>query len=101
MPRLLVVHPEYGVYIGSAMGAAFWSRVDSIGQDSAYTFASHESAQCFIDYCAGQVPGFVAGTLAVMPDSKDGLYASIQACVHAGTEGWVDKDTPVANCRPC
>ena len=31
----LIVHPHYGVYLGSAMGRGYWSKVDAVGQPAA------------------------------------------------------------------
>lgn len=93
----LITHPERGIYLGSAMGMGFWSKCDPVGQPSAVTFPSREEAnQYMASWDGGTPPGIEL--VAVTPD--DGQYASIQACVDAGLEGWIDSVTPVMNERP-
>lgn len=43
----VIAHAELGVFVGAAMGLAFWSRLDSVGQTVAATFASEEEALDF------------------------------------------------------
>lgn len=46
----VLAHAELGVFVGAAMGLAFWSRLDSVGQVVAATFASEEDA---LDFARG------------------------------------------------
>ena len=104
--RYVITHPEMGIYLGSCMGLGFWSKLDPVGQPGAVTFVSPEEAQEYMKGWDDGAPPDV-NFHAVMADSTDGEgpfaahYASIQACVHAGLEGWTDVYTPVANDRPC
>lgn len=94
-PRLVLVHPEWGIYLGSAMGFGFWSKVDPVGQDAAVTFPDAETAERVMASWGGGRPEGVTPYL-VVPDqaSTDGFgdpgltYASVAACVAAGLEGW-------------
>lgn len=45
---IVITHPELGVYLGSAFGLGFWSKLDSVGQDSAATFETAEQANEYI-----------------------------------------------------
>ena len=94
----VITHPEMGIYLGSAMGMAFWSKLDPVGQPAACTFESQDEAEAFMASWDGGRPEGV-GFAPVTPD--DGPYASIAACVAAGLEGWIDEYTPVAHERPC
>ncbi|MBY0466254.1 MAG: hypothetical protein K2W33_15055 [Burkholderiales bacterium] len=104
--RVVIVHPEMGIYLGSCMGMGFWSKLDPVGQPSAVTFANPEEAQAHMQgWDCGPQEG--ASCHAVIADQIDGQgpyaahFASIQACVQAGLEGWTDAFTPVANEMPC
>lgn len=93
---VLIVHPELGVYIGSAMGMGFWSKLDPVGQPVAVTFPSEADARAFTESWGDVLHGL--SFLPVVPDM--GEYASIAACIAAGAEGWIDDIMPVANERP-
>lgn len=43
--KIIIVHYEHGVYLGSAMGLGFWSKLDDVGQDSAVLFNSEQEAR--------------------------------------------------------
>src|SRR3546814_20094048 len=47
--KLVITEPEFGIYVGSALGLGFWSKVDSVGQDTAPVFDTKEQAQEQID----------------------------------------------------
>ncbi len=83
--RFVIVHPEMGVYLGSALGLGFWSKWDAVGQPAAVTFASRaEAEQTMLSWDGGRPTA--AKTWPVLPD--DGTYASVSACVAAGLEVW-------------
>lgn len=46
--RVVITHPEFGVYLGSAMGMGFWSQIDSAGQQEAVTFSNIDDAKAHI-----------------------------------------------------
>lgn len=83
---VVITHPELGIYLGSAMGLGFWSKLDPVGQQAAVTFDSPEQAAAHVLVMDGAL---LVGwsTHPVTPDDKN--YASIAACVAAGLEGWV------------
>lgn len=89
---------ELGVFIGTCMGLAFWSKLDPVGQHVAATFESPESGRAFMSEWNDGEP---AGIRFVQVDADvDGTHASIAACVRAGLPGWIDEITPVANALP-
>ena|SRR5215469_5856589 len=93
----VVVHPEHGVFLGVGMGMAFWSKLDSVGQDCATAFLTEDEARSFIrnvlpDLCAEVT--FVP----VVADRKG--YASVSACVQAGLPGWLHEAISCANTLP-
>lgn len=81
----VIAHPEQGVYLGSAMGLGFWSKLDPVGQDAAVVFKSPRQALDFMQTWEAGAPDGVQ-LVAVSPD-QDG-YASIDACVDAGLPAW-------------
>jgi hypothetical protein len=94
----VIVHPEFGIFLGTALGLAFWSKIDPVGQPCAPTFANMDQAQELISAWTGEpLTGWALHE--VIPD--DGTYASVMACAAAGLEPWQDEQTPVANHRPC
>jgi hypothetical protein len=83
----VIVDPEMGIYIGNCLGMGFWTKLDPVGQPSVVTFESTQEAEDFMSTWEGGRP-LGAKLHQVQPD--DGIYASIQACVNAGLEGWID-----------
>ena len=90
------MHPKFGVYLGSAQGRGYWSKVDSVGQPAAVTFPSQQEAHRL----HGELGGKPAGGCELLPVVSDGPgYATIAACVRAGAPAWLDPLTPTANGR--
>lgn len=92
----LIVHPHYGVYLGSHRGRGYWSKVDPVGQPAAVTFRSREEA---LDYMASWSVSAPPG-VDLLPVIGDGPgYATLAACVRAGAPAWLDAFTPTFNDR--
>ena len=92
----LIVHPNYGVYLGCHAGRGYWSKVDSVGQPAAVTFRSRKEA---IEYMASWSVSPPPGT-DLLPVAGDGPgYATLGACVRAGAPAWLDTMTPTVNDR--
>ncbi len=92
----LIVHPRFGVYLGSAQGRGYWSKVDSVGQPAAVTFPSHQEALAYMASWALRAP---QGVQLLPVVSVGPGYATIAACVRAGAPAWRDALTPTANGR--
>lgn len=93
---VVIYHEKDGVYLGSAMGFGFWSKIDPVGQPSAVTFPDQATAETYMDTWDDGRPLDVQ-FIEVAAD-QDG-YASVNACVQAGLPGWIDEQMPVANAR--
>lgn len=97
---LVIVHRESGIFLGHALGLSFWSKLECVGQPSAPTFETQKEIDEFVASWPPMLigPGDLEFKM-VTPD--DGTFASVQACVDAGLEPWMDELTPVANEQPC
>jgi hypothetical protein len=92
----LIVHPHYGVYLGSPQGRGYWSKVHAAGQPAAVTFPSRQEA---LDYMASWPVSPPSG-VELLPVLSDGPgYATLAACVRAGAPGWLDESTPTPDQR--
>lgn len=92
MNRFVLYSLEEGVFLGHALGLAFFSNSDTAGQTAAPTFANAEEAAELLA---------LLGPLELMPVMADqGEYASMAACVAAGLPGWLSADTLTHNCLP-
>lgn len=47
--QYVIVHDEFGVFVGCCLGLAFWTKIDSVGQPVACTFATEDDAHQFLD----------------------------------------------------
>ena len=92
MTRFVIYSPEDGVFLGHALGLAFFSKLDTAGQTAAPTFADANDAAELLGLF-GQVR-----LVPVTPDQGD--YASMAACMAAGLPGWLSEETPTQNCLP-
>ncbi|MGH6781725.1 MAG: hypothetical protein ACREB5_06435 [Sphingomonadaceae bacterium] len=54
---VVIANDELGVLVGTSMGFAFWTKLDSAGQDFATTFPSEGDAVAFLNsWPEGAVP---------------------------------------------
>lgn len=90
---VVIVSPEDGIYIGSCLGMGFWTKIDPVGQPSVVTFGSIPEAEGHMATWECGRPENISFH-EVIPDA--GVYASIQACVHAGLPGWLDDTMEMA-----
>lgn len=111
MESSVVIYSEkMGVFLGVAMGLAFWSKLDAAGQIAAPVFEGKDDAYDFLaQWGAKAVEDLgVVTTVPVAPDlvRPNGMKAaSIQACVRAGLPGWLspttaDQDEHIFGDRP-
>jgi hypothetical protein len=92
MQSYVIVHLEDGIFIGIAMGMAFWSECDHVGQTHACAFSSAQAAQEFIDKVFPASLGLWCEpkpVLTVLPD-----FASTEELCAAGLKAWVNEATP-------
>ncbi len=89
----IVTHPEWGIFLGAAMGLAFWSELESAGQDSACTFGSEADAKAFI----AEWPQEVSLWCAIKPiTTAEPGFATVTELIAAGFKGWINENTPTA-----
>lgn len=81
--RVILHHKEMGIYLGSALGLGFWSKLDSAGQDAAWTFESIEQARDAIASRDSPIENPMFTHVEVQ-----GEFATIQQCADAGLEPW-------------
>tara|TARA_B100000965_G_scaffold315202_1_gene275386 strand:+ start:1230 stop:1523 length:294 start_codon:yes stop_codon:yes gene_type:complete len=82
--RVVVTHPEWGIYLGNFWGLGFWSLLDGAGQPAAVTMASEEAAKSHVsDWAENNDPGTYA---YVTVTCSDGEYATPAELARAGLE---------------
>lgn len=87
--RYLLVHPEYGIYLGNCLGLGFWSKVDPVGQPAAVTFQTEADAEAHMDDWGTPRPeGYYLHPIDTEQD-----YAIVTQCILAGLDGWIDEQT--------
>jgi len=85
---VVIYHEKDGVYLGSALGLAFFSALDPVGQSEATAFRSRDEAA---EHVASWRTGDTANTTAyrfIEVDVTDRGSATIDACVKAGLPAW-------------
>lgn len=83
--RVVVVHPEFGIYVGSCLGMGFWTKLDCAGQDGVVSFEDEADARDFISGWEQNGDPSVYTYHEVVPDG-DAVYCTAQALVDAGLE---------------
>jgi hypothetical protein len=46
--RIVLTHPDMGVYLGNCLGLGFWTLLDTAGQQEAVTFPDIDTARAHI-----------------------------------------------------
>ena len=87
--QIVIYNRSYGVYLGSAMGLGFWSKLDPVGQDSAVTFPSVREAKRAVSNWETRPTSIQYKQVRGDITKTDGsIYASVEACFRAGLPGW-------------
>jgi hypothetical protein len=83
---VVIVHPEWGIYLGSCLGLGFFSAMDCAGQDSAAVFPSEKDARFFIaEWSDNNQPDmFTYPTVQAV----DTYWATIEELDAAGLAEW-------------
>lgn len=81
--RVILHHKEMGIYLGSALGFGFWSKLDPCGQDAAWTFESVQQAEEAIASWDSPIENPMFTHV-----ETDGEFATIQQCAAAGLDPW-------------
>lgn len=85
---VVIYHEKDGVYLGSALGLAFFSALDPVGQSEATAFRSRDEAA---EHVASWRTGDTANTTDyrfIEVDVTERGSATIDACVKAGLPAW-------------
>ena len=90
--RVILHNKDMGIYLGSAMGFGFWSKLDPCGQDAAWTFESIEQARQAIASWDSPVKNPMFKHVEV-----EGEFATIQQCVDVGLEACDPYARPIVN----
>ena len=95
MDAYVIYHKRFGIFLGSAMGFGFWSKLDPVGQNSAVTFSTKFEAALYLSSWATPTKDctFVKVKADIIQNKQN--FASIAACVAAGLPSWnpLESDT--------
>ena len=87
--QIVIYNRSYGVYLGSALGLGFWSKLDPAGQDAAVTFPSVREAKRAVSNWETRPTSIQYKQVRGDITKTDGsIYASVEACFRAGLPGW-------------
>ncbi len=87
--QIVIYTRSNGVYLGSAIGLGFWSKLDPAGQDAAITFPNIREAKRIVRNWETRPPGIQYKQVRADITGIDyTMYASIEACFRAGLPGW-------------
>jgi hypothetical protein len=83
--RVVLHSDDWGTYLGSFIGLAFFSNHDPVGQTAACTFANEDEIRRVVaSWDCGQPPTWRAVPVETTADG----YATIEHCKAAGLPGW-------------
>jgi len=84
--RFVIVHDEWGVFVGSHAGSAVWTNINPAGQAQAVTFDSPHACSVYLRTWEPSPP---MGLRAVPVQVGDGdPHATVEQCVEAGLVAW-------------
>jgi len=86
--KYAITHPEQGIYVGHAMGMAFWSLWDAAGQDCAVVFDTKEDARNHVMSWAthNDPDAYGYAEVGVAPDAH---YATVADLRKAGLDALI------------
>jgi hypothetical protein len=84
--KVIIVHAEWGVFLGICLGLAFWSKLEDGGQTSAPVFNDEADATMFLE----GFPPSVSREHFTFPKVPTVTgHASMADCLKAGVTPWV------------
>ena len=94
--KVVLVHKEFGIYLGNAMGLGFFSLMDCAGQDHACVFDNADQAREHVASWEGEHD---QGDYRTVPVNTAGRWATIEELSAAGLEDltWMMKDERLRN----
>jgi hypothetical protein len=81
--RIVLTHPEQGIYVGNAMGLGFWSNWEAAGQDVAVSFDDEAAARAHVSTWDENNDPDAYGYARVSVASDEG-YATVAELADAG-----------------
>lgn len=97
--RTVIVHERDGIFIGAAMGLAFFSHLDAAGQDNVCTFRDEADAK---DFVSGWTPPLDTDAFTYVSVDTEQGFATIADLCAAGLQdqiGLLLENAPaVASC---
>lgn len=81
MTRFLLVHDEWGLYLGCCLGMGFFTKMDTAGQFEAVVFPTVEMA---MDHIKAWDPPVPLDRFKFMPVEAEDCYATIEQIKQAG-----------------
>ena len=81
---IAITHPEHGIFVGHALGLAFWSNQETAGQTMVALFENVEQAKDFV-LLFKEDTGF-AGYGFPEVESEDEFGATVDELIAAGLE---------------
>lgn len=82
---VVIVHPEWGIFVGVSFGLAFWSALDSVGQEQAPVMPEDEAVK-FVSRCCpvSELPLVTYHPVQIVGDH----HATIEELDAAGLSQW-------------
>lgn len=87
MPRYILNHPEWGVFVGEFIGLGFWTQLDSVEQTEVVTFRDIETANLYMK----MLHPSPCDQVQVIEVDTDAVYATELQCVTVGAKPWTKK----------
>lgn len=87
--RFVIVHSEWGIFVGTQMGGAFWTNMHPNGQEKVVTFESSEACAMYLNTWDPSPPEGLRGVPVQLNEGE--THASIEQCVEAGLDAWDPK----------
>lgn len=85
MTKVVIVHPEWGLFVGVSMGLAFWSNLDCAGQTCVPVMPDEAEARRFIDVFP---PPIDKNAFKFHPVQAVETWATIEELDAAGLSEW-------------
>lgn len=85
---VVIVHPEWGIFVGISMGLAFWSAMDCVGQDCVPVMPDETEARAFIDTWTQQP----TDAFLYHPVQAAKQWTTIEELDAAGLSEWIDAE---------
>ena len=83
--RYLLIHPEWGIFLGTMWGMGWWSKLDSVGQLAANVFDEPDQIHKFVDTFEYKPQEYDVEKVL----TKDPEWATIEEIEAMGLEAWV------------